>query len=178
MKRLMRAMLGAAALLAAGSASAEVVEQRDDGFTLRFEAPLTGELDHAWATVGRIGEWWEDSHTYSGDASNLTLDLSPGGCWCETLPGETPGAVKHGEAVLIWPGRTARFFAALGPLQATAPSAVLTMTWPEGEDGARKIVWTYVVEGRGMGQLATVVDGVIGTQFRNYAALANAPANG
>lgn len=157
-------LAGAAALAVAGGASAEVSTRSDRGFTLSFERPVTASPDKIFAALGQPGEWWSDAHTYSGDASNLRLDLRPGGCWCEDLPG---GGVKHAEAVLVWPEqRMVRFDAPLGPLQSIGARAVLTMTWADGESGAdRRLKWTFVVDGDGAGLMADAVDGVLAAQF-------------
>ena len=106
------ATLGALALsLVATSATAEVVEQRPDGFRLESRAVIeTGTPEAAWAALVRIGDWWSDSHTYSGDASNISIAAEAGGCWCEVWPG---GQSEHGRIILAWPEQ--------GLLRASAP---------------------------------------------------------
>src|SRR5690606_35124174 len=117
--------------------------------------------------IGRPAAWWSDAHTYSGSASNITVDLRPGGCWCEALPG---GGVKHGEAVLVWPEqRMVRFDAPFGPLQSIGADAVLTMTWVDDEGGGRILKWSFVVTGPGVGAMADPVDGVLAEQFERLA---------
>lgn len=154
--------------LSAAPAAAEVVSRSETGFSLNFERSVTASPEAILAAVGRPGAWWSDSHTYSGSASNITLDLTPGGCWCEALPS---GGVKHAETVLVWPERRmVRFDAPFGPLQATGANAVLTMSWSEADGGAaRSLKWTFVVEGAGAGAMAEVIDGVIGAQFQRLA---------
>jgi hypothetical protein len=141
--------LALAALLCAvaGPASAEIVSQSADAFSLSYERRV---------------------HTYSGSAANITVDLRPGGCWCEALPG---GGVKHAEAVLVWPERRmVRFDAPFGPLQDLGADAVLTMSWADAEDGGRLLKWTFVVNGPGAGAMAGPVDGVMAEQFGRLAA--------
>lgn len=168
---MLKTLLAAPALalaLSAAPAAAEVVSRSETGFSLSFERPVTASPDAILNAVARPAAWWNDSHTYSGSASNISLELKPGGCWCEALPG---GGVKHAEAVLVWPERRmVRFDAPFGPLQATGAAAVLTMTWAEAEGGqARSLKWTFVVEGAGTGAMADVIDGVIGEQFGRLA---------
>jgi hypothetical protein len=152
------------ALFATG-VSAEVRARTDNGFTLGYERPVRAAPDRVLETVAMPSGWWSSDHTYSGDAANIRLDMIPGGCWCEALPG---GGVKHAEVVMVWPGRRmVRFDAPFGPLQGMGADAVLTMTWsdpPEG--GERMLRWTFVVNGPGTGAMADVIDGVMTEQFR------------
>ena len=166
MKRL---LLAAALSLAAGAASAEVTNRSDTGFSLSYERAVAASDEAILAAIARPAAWWSDSHTYSGSASNISVDLRPGGCWCEALPG---GGVKHAEAVLVWPEqRMVRFDAPFGPLQSIGADAVLTMTWAEAADGpARTLKWSFVVTGPGAGAMAEAIDGVMSEQFGRLAA--------
>ena len=166
MKRL---LLAAALSLAAGAASAEVTNRSDAGFSLSYERAVAASDEAILAAIARPAAWWSDAHTYSGSASNISVDLRPGGCWCEALPG---GGVKHAEAVLVWPEqRMVRFDAPFGPLQSIGADAVLTMTWADAADGpARTLKWTFVVTGPGAGAMAEAIDGVMSEQFGRLAA--------
>ena len=161
MNRLSLALFGLA--LSAGAASAEVTDRSENGFTLSYERVVAASPEAVLAAVGDPAAWWSDAHTYSGDAANITVDLRPGGCWCEALPG---GGVKHGEAVLVWPEqRMVRFDAPFGPLQSIGADAVLTMSWAEAERGGRVLKWTFAVAGPGVGAMAGPVDAVMAEQF-------------
>lgn len=162
-------LAGLASALISTAASAEVTARTEHSFSLTFERPVTASADAVLEAVGRPGAWWSDAHTYSGNAANIRVDLTPGGCWCEDLPG---GGVKHAEAILVMPERClVRFAAPLGPLQAIGADAVLTMSWPdnEGQPG-RTLRWTFVVSGSGAGALADSIDGVMAEQFARLAA--------
>ena len=152
------------ALFATG-ASAEVRARTDNGFTLGYERSVRARPDTVLETVAMPSGWWSSDHTYSGDAANIRLDMIPGGCWCEALPG---GGVKHAEVVMVWPGRRmVRFDAPFGPLQGMGADAVLTMTWSDPPDGGERVLrWTFVVSGPGTGTMADVIDGVMTEQFR------------
>ena len=169
-------LLAALLSLTAASAMAEVSDRSENGFTLAYERPVAASAETVFDAVARPGAWWSDAHTYSGSASNISLDLAPGGCWCEALPG---GGVKHGETVLAWPEqRLVRFEAPFGPLQSIGADAVLSMSWAEteGEPG-RMLKWTFVVTGPGAGAMADVIDQVMAEQFDRLAAhVASPPA--
>lgn len=164
----MKRLLLAAALSAAGPASAEVADRSDNGFTLSYERAVPASDAAILEAIGQPAAWWGDAHTYSGSASNISIDLRPGGCWCEALPS---GGVKHAEAVLVWPERRMiRFDAPFGPLQSIGADAVLTMSWAEAEGvPGRTLKWTFVVAGPGAGVMADPIDGVIGEQFGRLA---------
>jgi len=173
----MRTVIFAAAVLLATPAAAEVQSRSDNGFTLSFTQRVAAGPDAIYDRIGRISQWWSAEHSYSGQASALSLELKPGGCWCEVLPG---GGVKHAEVLLAWPERRMlRLDAPFGPLQDTASFAQLTMTWREAEGGgARNLVWTYKVEGTGTGRFADAVHGVMETQFKRLAGQLNAAGSG
>jgi hypothetical protein len=169
------AIASAAACLATPS-FAEVTAKTDAGFTLTYEVPVVAPADAVLTALGRPAAWWSSAHTYSGDAANITLDLRPGGCWCEALPG---GGVRHGEVVLVWPGqRLIRVDAPFGPLQIMGANAVLTMSWADTPNAeTRQLKWTFVANGPGVGPMAEVIDGVMGEQFTRLTAhLAGTPA--
>jgi len=156
---------GLALAMLATTASAEVRARTENGFTLAFERSVRAEPETVVEAVAMPAGWWSSEHTYSGDAANIRLDLIPGGCWCEALPG---GGVKHAEVVMVWPERRmVRFDAPFGPLQGMGADAVLTMTWSDPPDGGERVLrWSYVVTGAGTGAMADVIDGVLAEQFR------------
>lgn len=156
---------GLALALFATGVSAEVRARTDNGFTLGYERPVRAAPDRVLETVAMPSGWWSSDHTYSGGAANIRLDMIPGGCWCEALPG---GGVKHAEVVMVWPERRmVRFDAPFGPLQGMGADAVLTMTWSDPPEGGERVLrWTFVVNGPGTGAMADVIDGVMTEQFR------------
>jgi hypothetical protein len=156
---------GLALAMLATAAAAEVRARTDNGFTLAFERPVRAAPETVLEAVAMPAGWWSSAHTYSGDAANIRLDLIPGGCWCEALPG---GGVKHAEVVLVMPERRmVRFDAPFGPLQGMGADAVLTMTWSDPPEGGERLLkWSYVVNGPGTGAMADVIDSVMTEQFR------------
>ncbi|HEX2561837.1 SRPBCC domain-containing protein [Phenylobacterium sp.] len=139
----MRTIIAAAALLAASPASAEVVERSDGGFRTQHTAQVSAPPERVYQVIGEIGRWWDPAHTYSGKAENLSLELRPGGCFCEKVGA---GGVQHGVVVMALPGQVLRLDAPLGPLQEEGVSAAFTLTVkPAG--GGSEVVQTLHVGG-------------------------------
>lgn len=164
-RRLFVAISFAIALLA-GPAKAEVVSSGASGFVVRHHVHLTANPAAVFAAIGKPSRWWSAEHTYSGDASNLKLDLRAGGCWCERLP--KGGSVQHMIVVNVQPEKLLRLLGALGPLQGLAVNGVMTWTVVPESDGTG-LDMTYAVAGyasEGLEKLAMPVDGVLGDQVR------------
>jgi uncharacterized protein YndB with AHSA1/START domain len=136
------------------------------GFISTFREEVKAPPDEVWKAIAQLPRWWSDAHTYSGKASNLSLDASAGGCWCERWgDGQS---VQHGQVVLVQPGRVIRMNASLGPLQDLAVNGVLTIV-TSAQDGKTYLRMTYRVAGNadaGLDKLAGAVDQVIGVQYR------------
>lgn len=166
----MRIVLTLACALIAwtSAASAEVVATSTNGFQLRAEQTVEATPRDAWRALVRIQNWWNSSHTYSGDARRLRLDPRAGGCWCETWgDGQS---VEHARVVLVMEHegvRTLRAVGGLGPLQEMGAVGVLTFAISPHAQGAN-IVMTYRVSGEpslDLGQAAPLVDQVLMEQF-------------
>jgi hypothetical protein len=146
---------------AAGAARAEVKNAAPDTFQLQFNERIAGTPSAVYTAIGQVDRWWTPAHTYSGDASNLSLSMLPGGCYCERWK---DGAVEHGRVIMLMRDQVVRLEAPLGPLQNLAVSAVLTFLLKE-ENGATTLTVGYRVNGAsasGLDKLAAPVDGVIG----------------
>ena len=171
MKRAVTAAAVACALVAAPPASAEVRGSSDAGFVSHNEVLVAADAQTAWDALVRPGTWWNGEHTYSGDAANLRIEPTSGGCFCESIPA-SGGEIEHMRVIYMVPGSTLRLSGGLGPLQSEAVTGVLTMTLaPDGE--MTRISWDYVVGGymrMPMGQLAPLVDQVVGEQLLRLAA--------
>lgn len=156
-------------LSASGAARAEVAETWDTGFKLTSKAELSAPATRAYAAIGEVGKWWSSAHTYSRAASNMTMTLQPGACFCEALPG---GGVQHGRVIMASPAMgVVRLDAPLGPLQAQGVVAVLTFAIKPAGEAASTVELTYVVSGGKPGidkMLANGVDGVMSEALRRY----------
>lgn len=168
----------AALALIAAPAQAEIVARSDSGFVIRHVAEVTASPEDAWKQLVAPADWWNAEHSFSGDASNLSLDPRAGGCFCEALPGEGEkgwlnprGGVEHMRVVLVERNKALRMVGALGPLQSEALAATLTITL-KPVDGGTRLTWEYVVGGfmrYKPEQIVPAVDRVIGEQISRLA---------
>lgn len=134
-----------AALTIAGAARAEVVETGASHFRLRSVQQIAAPPAQVYKAIGEVGRWWDDAHTYSGKAGNMSAPLQANACWCETLP--NGGSVRHGVVALAWPDQgMIRMEAALGPLQDEAVSGALFYHL-KAKDGGTELTITYNVGG-------------------------------
>jgi uncharacterized protein YndB with AHSA1/START domain len=116
------------------------------------------------ALVRELTTWWSPSHTYTGDAKNLSIDARPGGCFCEKYP--DGGGIEHARVVHAAPGRLLRLSGALGPLASHGLAG--SLSWRlAGEGAGTKLELTYGVGGfmaDGFEKIAPAVDRVLGEQ--------------
>jgi uncharacterized protein YndB with AHSA1/START domain len=165
----MRIVLAAAACLLATSAQAAVLSTSSVGFQIENRATVAASPEQVWTALGEIGSWWSSEHTYSGSASNMTMPLKVGACFCEALPG---GGVEHGRVIAVLPEqKLLRVQAALGPLQDKGVAAVLTFQ-VKPITGGSEIVESYNVGGATAEviQMAPVVDQVLAAQLKGLKA--------
>jgi uncharacterized protein YndB with AHSA1/START domain len=162
----------ALALLAAAPAAAEVTASTETSFTVTEKVTIAAPAAKVWATLIAPSAWWDSDHTWSGRASNLSLDPRAGGCWCEKLP--DGGGVEHMRVVFFQPNKMLRLSGGLGPLQSFPASGVMTVTLAPAADGKSTAVTVeYAVAGApGLGKIAAPVDGVLGQQVAGLKAAA------
>lgn len=157
------AMLG---LLLVRPAPAEVVDAEASGFTTRHRVTIERPKGEVYrAAVGRVGSWWSDDHTASGDASNMYLEGRTQGCFCERL-GES-GGVVHMTVTFVNPGVMLRLSGGLGPLGLMGVSGNMTWEFEEAPEGT-VVTWSYAVGGYftgGLDQIAGAVDAVLVEQM-------------
>jgi uncharacterized protein YndB with AHSA1/START domain len=156
--------------LAAAAAQGETSNVSGGGFTVTHSMVLAAEPDQVWQAFTQLPRWWKSAHTWSGQASNLSLDAQAGGCWCERW-GNGASAV-HGRVLLALPGQALRLQAWLGPLQEMPIAGVLTFGTAK-RDGQTRLRVTYRVAGAadaGLDKLANPVDEVVGEQVKRLKA--------
>ncbi|WP_292059145.1 MULTISPECIES: SRPBCC family protein [unclassified Brevundimonas] len=160
----------AAALLAVISvpapAWAEVKSAAPHGFEVGGALTLNAPPARVWAMLTAPDAWWSRDHRWFKNSA-LSLDLSPGGCWCEqTADGRVS---RHLETALVEPGSKLVLQGGLGPLQGQGAAGGLTFSLKLEGDGTT-LTWTYVVGGYAGGGLeawAAPVDGVLSAQLAN-----------
>lgn len=157
-------------LLASTAGQTAVKQSSPEGFIVEHRLRIAATPAQAWATLAKPARWWPKEHTWSGEAANLSLDLTLGGCFCERWK---DGGAEHGRVIMLKRNELVRLNAALGPLQDMAVSGVLSVALVANDEGSEAIV-TYRVSGtpaHALDKLAPVVDQVIGQQFGGWAAL-------
>jgi uncharacterized protein YndB with AHSA1/START domain len=160
----LRALLCLLLASAAAATHAEIKAAASDGFLIVHSRRIDAGPARIYALLPAIGRWWSSSHTYSGNAANLTLDPEAGGCFCERWK---DGAVAHGRVILALRDRLLRIDTSLGPLQSKAVTGVLSFELaPDGN--ATVLTLAYRVNGSSESALdkdAPAVDRVLGEQF-------------
>ena len=172
----MRLLLFALPLIVAAPASAEVISAGPNGFEVQEVVNLVVPQPNAYAAFGQIGQWWSKDHTYSGDAARMSLQLRPGGCFCEPLDGG--GGVEHMRVSFLKPGEQIVLTGSLGPLLYQATAGVMVVSF-ERIAGGTRVTMNYRAAGFAKGngdQLASGVDQVLAEQMKRYRIYAaNAP---
>jgi len=143
---------------------AEVIDSAPAGFSLVNEVHIAAPRDAAWrAAVHEVGQWWSSDHTISGDASNMSIEPKPLGCFCEAI-GEHAGVV-HMTVTFVNPGVLLRLTGGLGPLGLLGVDGNMTWEFFDAEDDGTTVRFSYSVGGYRPGGLDTIagpVDFVIG----------------
>jgi len=153
---------------AATPAAAEVVSASDTGFEVRETVNLVVPPAVAFAAFRDLPSWWDSEHTYSGKSENLSLNLTPGGCFCERFP--KGGGIEHMRVTFVDPGKRAILTGSLGPLLFEATTGVLDVQVKTIAGGAQFIL-DYRVSGfakGGAANLAPQVDQVLSSQIKRY----------
>jgi len=173
MRPLATAAVAAAAVvagLAPQTAPAEVTSSGSGGFVVRLEVPVAAPPADVYAKFFEIGKWWSDAHTYTGKASNMSLENEPGGCFCEALAGG--GFIRHATLEYSDKGKAARLDGAFGPLQELGAHGLMAFNFGPADKtnpaAGTKLVVTYTVSGyqpdKGFAPLAEPVNGVLKEQ--------------
>ncbi|MCL6739684.1 ATPase [Sphingomonas sp. RB56-2] len=165
-------------LLMTAPASAEVISSGPNGFEVQEVVNLVVPQPSAYAAFGQVGQWWNKEHTYSGDSARLSLQLRPGGCFCEPLEGG--GGVEHMRVAYLKPGEQLVMTGSLGPLLYQATTGVMDVKF-ERIAGGTRVTMNYRAAGFANSdgdKLAPLVDQVLADQmkrYRTYAAKAPKP---
>ena len=157
-------------------ATAGVSDIRDGSFSIESTVTIQGTAATVYQELGKVSRWWDPEHTWSGAASNLSLDPQAGGCFCEKLA--DGGSIQHGRVLYVQPNVMLRLDAPLGPLQEMPVTGVLTFKLTPAE-GTTQVTMTYRVSGMftmESGKLAPIVDQVMTHQLSRLKAHVDALA--
>ena len=159
----------ASSVFSASAAWAAVSEVTPESFISAFHEEIDATPGRAWQSLVNVGGWWSSDHTYSGKASNLSLDPTAGGCWCERWSGNS---VEHARVLVAMPGKLLRVEGGLGPLQALGATGVLAFKLtPHGEGTTLDVSYRVrATPDAGIDKLAPAVDGVLGEQVKRLVA--------
>lgn len=158
----------------------DVVAAEAGGFSLTQELTIDAPRRDVWrAAIHEVGRWWSNDHTISGDASKMSIDARPQGCFCESM-GDRAGVV-HLSVTFVNPNVLLRLTGGLGPLGLMGVNG--NMTWEFFDtDGGTRVKFAYVVGGYqpgGLKDLAAPVDYVIGdalSRLKSYVEIGDANA--
>ena len=149
-------------------ASAAVVSAGDNGFEVQNSVNLVVPQADAYAAFGQINQWWNNEHTYSGNAKQMSLQLRPGGCFCEPL--DNGGGIEHMRVTFVQPGERVVMTGSLGPLLYEATTGVMDVKFERIAGGSR-VTMNYRAAGfakGGAAAMASLVDQVLADQMKRY----------
>lgn len=157
-----------AALMSAFS-FATVTDSTQNAFTVSYSDTVATSPDNLYTCFsGKIARWWDPDHTYSGIASNLSVEPFAGGCFCEKL--DNGGSIQHMTVLYAAPDKVFRMQGGLGPLQQFPVTGIMTLELKSLEKRTL-VTWTYTVSGYipgGVSRFAAVVNMVLGHQFKRF----------
>ncbi len=171
--------IGAALLaLLPTAAVAEVKTLTDHGFSTLHAADVLATPEDVWKRLMAPKDWWNPAHSWSGSASGFYIDAQAGGCFCELFQEKDAngkliprGSVEHMRVIFSQPARVLRMQGGLGPLQAEAATATLTIAMePLKAGGGTRVSFSYVVGGYmrfKTAEIAPAVDRVLREQFES-----------
>ena len=132
-------LLGVSLLLATPGAHAVVKDATASGFTLENSQVVPVDADTAWrALVNDVGKWWPEDHTWWGNAADLSIDATAGGCFCERHGAQQ---AQHMTVTFVDPGQTLRMIGGLGPLQGMGLHGALEFRLAKVEGGTKITLW-------------------------------------
>lgn len=170
----MRSLIVVAGVVMASPASASVINAGEHGFEVQNSVNLVIPQEQAFAAFGQVGQWWNKEHTYSGDASRMSLQMRAGGCFCEPL--ENGGGIEHMRVTYLQPGERIVLTGSLGPLLYEATSGVMDVKFERIAGGSR-VTMNYRAAGfanGGAAAMAPLVDQVLAEQMKRYRVFAAA----
>ncbi|UTW44343.1 SRPBCC domain-containing protein [bacterium SCSIO 12696] len=155
-----KVFLSLVALVFAPTSLAEVTAKSANGFAIEISTQVNGPRQAVYQQFLQIGQWWDSSHTYSGDAANMYLEPKAGGRFYEKT---ADMEVLHMTVTYVKPGHAVHMTGGLGPLQMMGIHGGMSWEFKKLDDQKTQVVHRYQVTGfmeGGLEQLAAVVDRV------------------
>ncbi len=149
---------------------ADVVASGPSGFLVKIDLDIARDKARVFQTLLKVDSWWDKSHTYSGDANNLSIKLEPGGCFCEVWP---KGAVEHLRVLSFSRDTNLTMGGGLGPLQ-NLGDGVMRFALAPNDQGSH-LTLTYRVWGfddKGLDKMAVPVNQMLSEQVARLKAAA------
>lgn len=146
-------------------AAAKVIESSASGFAIEQTVEIKATPEQVYAALTQPALWWSSSHTFSGDAKNLTLDAKAGGCFCERLPDD--GSVQHAVVVTAMPRKALVMRGPLGPFQAQGVDSAISFSLEAKGEGTQLVLGNVVggyMKG-GFGEWGARADGMLAEQM-------------
>lgn len=162
----MRLMIIAWLVFLAMPTFAKVDNQSEQHFVIKHEFTVDIPVTKVFQKFKQVELWWEGSHSFTGDASNLYFDFDKQRCYCEQIP--TGGFVEHLSVIHVTDNQKVVFSGGLGPLQDHPVSGKLIWQF-EQQDNKTKVSLEYRVFGfivGGMDKWPSAVDYVLGVQVK------------
>lgn len=149
------------------SAKAEVTEVSEQHFVISINTTIDAPSSKVYKQFIEIGEWWQDSHTWFGDATKMTIEPKAGGCFCERKGKQQ---TLHMTILHIDPDKSVHMTGGLGPLQSLAVNGYMAWSFEEVKDNSTNLKLNYRVTGfvnQKTKDWAKAVDGVLMQQMEN-----------
>ena len=167
MKRLIMTVLGVLTLLASHNANAIVSAQSKQHFSVKIETTIKAPADEVYQQFINIGDWWESSPTWFGDASKMYIEPKANGCFCE-VNGDKEAL--HMTVSMVMPNKNVQMVGGLGPLQSMGVYGHMSWSFEEKTTGLTTLTMTYLVKGfvgEESEMMAKAVDSVLNIQVKN-----------
>jgi hypothetical protein len=120
-----------------GLAHAESPEKYNNRFLVDFTLSHHQSAIELSECFSRIGSWWPSDHTWSGDASNMEIDLREGGLFRELVEGKW---VTHLTVKAVDLPASVELYGGLGPLSAMGATGPMTINFSDDELKVRYLV--------------------------------------
>ena len=163
---LVRALLPAVLFLSS-PVCAELVKSGDEGFIAQQSVDIAADKAMVFRTMtGKVGEWWNPDHSFSGDAGNMLIDLE---CFCERWGNNL---VRHLNTEIWIEDSKVVMEGGLGPLKELGLGGTMIWSLASNDDAGTTVSWKYHVHGfseTSVPELATAVDGVLKEQIDRLA---------